>query len=252
MPSRSSVRRSRRSRVTIEPFCGRASRSFTPGRIERENLKTVTKDDRGAKKRSGAHQETARGRVGLALGGTHWCAGKGDPGHQRTADYPGQLKNKFDGRRQKLRAQVVEKGNSAAVLETETKRPRLEEAVDAAEASSSEEDEVAAGSVLEQEMMTTSRSARRAAPAVAATAKANPSQRTTHNTNPVTTRTSVNTKQTQSANTVPAASQEDQEEDAKRRGRPNKFAGKNSLDVLDSHGLVQLRQALEKATLDCR
>eukprot|EP00439_Symbiodinium_sp_Y106_P038264 s6436_g4.t1 len=223
-----------------------------PGRIERENLKTVTKMIEGAKREVVLIRKLPEGEWDLSLEERTGVQEREILDTNELQITPGQLKNKFDGRRQKLRAQVVEKGNSAAVLETETKRPRLEEAVDAAEASSSEEDEVAAGSVLEQEMMTTSRSARRAAPAVAAAAKANPSQRTTHNTNPVTTRTSVNTKQTQSANTVPAASQEDQEEDAKRRGRPNKFAGKNSLDVLDSHGLVQLRQALEKATLDCR
>lgn len=223
-----------------------------PGRIEREGLKTVSKMIEGAKREVVLIRKLPEGEWDLSLEERTGVQEREILDTNELQITPGQLKNKFDGRRQKLRAQVVDKGNSAEVLEKETKRPRLEEAVDAVEASSSEEDEAAGGSVLEQEMMTSSRSARRATPAVAATAKVNSSsQRTNHHTNPVTTRTSVNTKQTQ-ANAVPAVSQEDQEEDAKRRGRPNKFAGKNSLDVLDSHGLVQLRQALEKATLGCR
>ena len=216
-----------------------------PGKIEAEGLQVVTKMIEGQKREVVLIRKLPDDEWDLSLKERTGVLEREVLDTSELQITPGQLKSKFEGRRQKLHSQVVEKGNSAAVLEKSSARGSQDVDEDNLDVrSSSSEEDLGVSSLLEQEIIGPAPK-KAAAPATAAKAvsKANPAG---SKVLPPAPRTSSNSKPPQGS-VQPTPMEHGADADSKKRGRPSKFQGKNSEDVLDSQGLTQIKEQVCKA-----
>ena len=220
-----------------------------PVKIEADGLKVVTKKIEGQNREVVLVRKLPEGEWDLSLRERTGVREREVLDTNELQITPGQLKNKFEGKRKKLHAQVVEKGNAASVLDSVVNQKSKKQAEDdeMAQLSSSDE-EPGLGSLLEQEMPEPAPK-RAAAAKAGAAAKVAPAAKASSAASKTQQGLRSNTKQIQPQPQPQREAPEEMgaDDEKKSRGRPSKFQGKNGADVLEQHGLTQIKDSLEKA-----
>jgi hypothetical protein len=211
-----------------------------PGAIEKQGLKTTWKTVDGARREVVLVRQLPQGEWDVAVRERTGVKLREEIDSSDLQIHEGQQLQKFEGSRKRLT--VAHKANDAAVLEQlpgqGSRQDEVTQVASAlAEQSSEEDDAPARPSLLDE---SPPRKSQRVGPSSSANSKVPLS--------------AVSKPSAPAVSKAPAAKkgQPARESDAAdNRGRPNKFKGRTTVEVLESNGLTEVKQSLAAANLPC-